>query len=149
MIVGLGGMRISTNQIGNRINELSGKNRPADPTVASLNGNASPQPAAKTGPSTEERRGQYVEALAAVRKIVDATKQQYTTLAADADLKTAVETINKKSARIKHAVGPSKRFTDLDAALEKAEAKAAADDFDVPTATTSSKKKTSKVAKKK
>ena len=72
-------------------------------------------------------------------------KQYKETLAADPTVKSALASLDQHSAKIKHVLGPSKRFLDTVKSLEEAEKKLASDTLDPaePTrSTVSSKRKT-------
>jgi hypothetical protein len=104
----------------------------------------------KTSPAVQEKLKAYVDAVAALRKLVDETKKQYSTLAEDPKVKAAVDSLNKPSARLKYELGPSKKFQDTVASLEQAEAKIAAKTLtDDPRPTVASPKRKSKVARRK
>lgn len=83
------------------------------------------EPGAAEAPrvSAAQRRESYVEALGELRKSVDETKQKYAALAADAEVKGALASLSRRTAKIKYALGPTKKFLDGAKALEKAEEK--------------------------
>ena len=102
----------------------------------------------KFSSASADQRETYVKALGELRKQVDLANEKYAALAEDADVKTALETLSKRSAKIKYLLGPSKKFLDTVKALEQAEARVASDTIiEQPRAAESAKRK-SKMAKK-
>ncbi len=99
---------------------------------------AKAQAAEKPKVSTKELKDEYVEAVAALRKVVDETKKQYEAVAADPTVKSALASLDQHSAKVKHTLGPSKRFLDTVKALDEAEKKIASDSLDPSEPTRSS-----------
>jgi hypothetical protein len=123
------------NDLGARINYLSG--RPD-------NSKAAPTPFA----SSADKREAYAKALEEVRKQVDATRKAYEEAGKDPQVKSALDALNQRSAKIKHTLGPSKKFEDSIKALEKAEAKLASGEIDEAPTQPASRKAKSKAARK-
>jgi hypothetical protein len=165
--------QVQANQVAAQINVLQAQSNELTGQLAMLNNQinllkaqpdtqaeAASQPGAGKGASASasaerpvasslERKEAYVEALKALRKLVDPIKEQYATLAEDAEVQAALATLSQKSGRIKYVLGPSKKFQDTVKALEQGEAKVASDNLlEQPKAASTAKKKT-KSAKKK
>jgi hypothetical protein len=133
--------------MGNQINMLS-RSAPApapDAAKGKEKGNEKPSTA-----QSDAAKKAYVDALAAVRKLVDETNATYATLAKDAQVKAALDSLNKKPTQPKRVLGPSKKFLDAVKALAQAEAKVASDTLiDEPGPAASPKRKSRGVHKKK
>jgi hypothetical protein len=123
------------NDLGARINYLSGRTD---------NSKAAPTPFA----SSADKREAYSKALEEVRKQVDATKKAYDEAGTDPQVKSALDALNQRSAKIKHTLGPSKKFDDTVKALEKAEAKLASGELDEAPPQPASRKAKGKAARK-
>jgi hypothetical protein len=132
------------NALNNEIKQLS-----TQPTPKS--DDASKTSFQKPGSTSADKKEAYVKALGELRKHVDETSKTYTALADDAEVKGALETLSKRSAKITYVLGPSKKFLDAVKALEQAEAKVASDTIieDPKPAVSSAAKKKAKMAKKK
>jgi chromosome segregation ATPase len=118
-----GQMVAAYDEMGEQIRRLES---PADsPGPAAPAADKSRQAGKAPAPSAEQARDAYLEALAALRKAVDATRQGYEALAGDDGAKAALASLNKRSPRIKYTLGPTRKFLDAVKALEQAEAKGA------------------------
>jgi hypothetical protein len=126
----------SYNEMNTRIRLLSGDDEdgkvPLDP-AAPGSSHASPT----------ELREAYIDALAAVRKIVDDTNQKYKELVGDTELSNTLKSLSKKSAKIKYTLGPSRKFQDLVKAVEQAEQRVTNGSLDEPAPKASPKRKKS------
>lgn len=103
--------------LGDQIEWLEGRRGSAEGPSGAKPASASP----------DEKRQAYVDALAALRKAVDETKQAYEALAGDAEVKAALESRNTRSTRSKYVLGPTRRFLSTARALDEAEAKVTAE----------------------
>lgn len=97
--------------------------------------------------SADQKRQAYIEALAALRKVVDETKQGYEVLAEDDEVEAALKARNTRSTKLKYVLGPTKKFLNTVQTLEQAEAKSTTDailDEPMPTATSKRKSRTAR-----
>ena len=152
-----------SSQLGNQINMIQAQSRQITSEYNDMGSriemlNPKPgsdlakyQEAQKPKVSSKIVKTEYADAVAALRKVVDETKAQYETLAGEADVTAALAKLDQHSSKIKHTLGPSKKFLDTVKTLEQAEKNVADDTLDPPPATprhsTTSKRKT-KTAKR-
>src|SRR5262249_8564733 len=133
------------NMLQAQVNEMTGTLTALNDQIAQLKAKPDePAKSADTKPiaSSMERREAYVQPLAALHKLVDAAKEQYVTLAEDAEVTAALATLSQKSAKVKYVLGPSKKFQDTVKALEQAEANVASENLlEAPKAASTAKKK--------
>jgi len=90
--------------------------------------------------SAEEKREDYIEALTALRKIVDETKQTYEELKEDAEVQAALKSRNSQSSKVKYVLGPTKKFLKTVEALELSEEKVNSDSILESTKSTTKRK---------
>ncbi len=135
-------------ELNNEIKQLSSQPEPKADTKADDPSKTSFQ---RPDSTSTDKKEAYVKALGELRKHVDETNTKYTTLAEDSEVKGALEILSKRSAKIKYALGPSKKFQDTVKALEEAEAKVASDTIiEAPKpAVSAATKRKAKMAKKK
>jgi hypothetical protein len=91
--------------------------------------------------SAADKREAYADALKEQRKLVEETRKAYADLAADAEVKSALAALNKRSPKTKYTLGPSKKFQDLAKAMEKAEQQLASGAIDSAKPETAAKRK--------
>jgi hypothetical protein len=142
-------LQMQGDQLVNDFNELNYQMEQLKPNPGQEAPKTKPGEKPKTSPAVEEKLKAYVDAVAALRKLVDETKKQYSALAEDPKVKAAVDSLNKPSARLKYELGPSKKFQDTFKSLEQAEANIAAKTLTDDPRPMASPKRKSKVVRRK
>jgi len=138
------------NELNNQINELTPKKK-ADKAKAKAGEkpSASPVDDKPSASTVEEKLKALQDSIAEARKVVEATQKEYATLAADSQVTSALEALNR-TVSLKQTLGPSRKMLESIKALDRAEAYAAnGDDPSGSTKSTASHKRKSRSAKKK